>query len=366
MEHRTRRRGHGSLAPGGVLLIAAALAAVFSEVRQRVLHGASNDATPPWQAAAGGRESGIGGTAFAGVSPSSSHLHHGLHPAVRRPGVALQAEPEKQDAAWQEAAQAEQDRTQLLLQKLTSLEKTLGGERLPAEAAEARQVYEESSTQPGADVYQRLRACNERLEEGIRGLETLASTPNEAYEFAGSTRLTGIDVPVDVLPPVWDNNDPALVPGAPHVRVSLPLDDAGNLMWGSDLTPFFDDAGDRLIAFHANLPLGMKIAEVARPAEAPEVPGGQVIIVEGVGERSEAERLGIRAGDYLRAVSRMGPGIEPDMLNKFLGAPTIPLKEVLKCDDVSIEEVTDALLSHRDSPDGQLTLLFERPPSQTE
>merc|ERR1712232_22138 len=263
------------------------------------------------------------------------------HQLVKRFAVPPSAAEAEDALVWQEAAAAERERTQLLLQKLAGLQDVLGGSRLEEEAQEARRVLDEGTAGDDgafqAESFERLRACNQRLEEGIQGLETIASKPSEAYEFGKSTRLTGLDVTVDVLPPVWNQDDPALVPGAPHVRVSLPLDEAGALMWGSDLTPFFDDEGARLIAFHASIPLGMRIGVADRPAEAPEAPG-QVIVVQGVGERSEAERLGIQAGDYLRAVSFLGDGIEPDPLNAFLGAKAVPLKEVLKCDTLSIEE----------------------------
>ena len=69
---------------------------------------------------------------------------------------------------------------------------------------------------------------------------------------------------IDILPPVRETDGPALVPGAAHVRVSLPLKDNSELMWGSDLTPLYEPTGARLMCFTAFLPLGIRLVEVQR------------------------------------------------------------------------------------------------------
>lgn len=72
-------------------------------------------------------------------------------------------------------------------------------------------------------------------------------------------------------------------------------------------------------------------------------------------------RLGIQAGDLLRAVSLVGSGPEPSWLDAMLGAQAMPMKKVMKCDGSALEEVEAALESNRKSPDGRLVLLLERP-----
>ena len=79
-----------------------------------------------------------------------------------------------------------------------------------------------------------------------------------------SGRLAGDPVTIDILPPVRETDGPALVPGAAHVRVSLPLSDNSELMWGSDLTPLYEPSGARLMCFTAFLPLGLRLVEVQR------------------------------------------------------------------------------------------------------
>ena len=79
-----------------------------------------------------------------------------------------------------------------------------------------------------------------------------------------SGRLAGDPVTIDILPPVRETDGPALVPGAAHVRVSLPLKDNSELMWGSDLTPLYEPTGARLMCFTAFLPLGIRLVEVQR------------------------------------------------------------------------------------------------------
>ncbi|CAE8658005.1 unnamed protein product, partial [Polarella glacialis] len=152
----------------------------------------------------------------------------------------------------------------------------------------------------------------------------------------------------------------ALVAGAAHVRVSLPLDMNGGFMWGCDVTPLFG-GGERLMAFTAFLPLGLQLAAAPRPRDAPAAEG-EVLVVEDVARGSEAELVGILPGDVLRALSYMGQGPEPSWLDKALGAQAMPMKTVMKCDGRAVDEVTTALLSNRDSPDGMITLMLERPP----
>merc|ERR1719217_2021631 len=74
--------------------------------------------------------------------------------------------------------------------------------------------------------------------------------------------------------------------------------------WGCDLTPLFDDDGSRLMVFVASLPLEFEIGAAVRPPEAPAAPG-DLIVVEAVKPGGQAEYLGIREGDVVRAVTRM-------------------------------------------------------------
>jgi len=159
---------------------------------------------------------------------------------------------------------------------------------------------------------------------------------------------------------VRETDGPALIPGAAHVRVSLPLVDNSEVMWGCDLTPLYDETGSRLMSFTAFLPLGMRLAGQSRPAALPPA-DADLVVVEEVDLRGEADVLGIRAGDVLRAVSYVGTGPEPGWLDQMLGAKAMPMKKVMKCDGRSVEEVTEALQSNRESPDGRLVLLLERP-----
>eukprot|EP00435_Cladocopium_sp_Y103_P035745 s420_g9.t1 len=76
----------------------------------------------------------------------------------------------------------------------------------------------------------------------------------------------------------------------------------------------------------------------SRPAALPPA-DADLVVVEGVDPRSEADVLGIRAGDVLRAVSYVGTGPEPGWLDKMLGAEAMPMKKVMKCDGRSVEEV---------------------------
>ncbi|CAK0875796.1 unnamed protein product [Prorocentrum cordatum] len=267
--------------------------------------------------------------------------------------------------AWGEALEAQRERAGALLGQLAELEQKLGGAaRAGAEAAAVRAACEEGSADDQA--FERLSAANTALQAVLIELEAVARLPPVVDErpisLPQGSRLAGLDVPVDVLPPVGDFSDWALVPGAAHVRVTLPLDDNQAVLWGSDLTPYFDAGGERLMVFIAEMPLGMQIGTAERPPEAPAVSNLNAIVVEAVGERSEAERLGIRPGDFVRAVSRMGPGLEPSFFDKMLGAEPVRVKDVVKVDGLSADEVSMAMLSNRDGPDGKLTLLLERPP----
>ena len=70
---------------------------------------------------------------------------------------------------------------------------------------------------------------------GLQALQTLQNPRRKtsAPSFVpGSGRLAGDPVTIDVLPPVVETDGPALVPGAAHVRVSLPLRDNSELMLG--------------------------------------------------------------------------------------------------------------------------------------
>uniref|UniRef100_A0A7S1SEG0 PDZ domain-containing protein n=1 Tax=Alexandrium catenella TaxID=2925 RepID=A0A7S1SEG0_ALECA len=304
----------------------------------------------------------FGATTFVGLRGTSGWHRPPLlrHPDRGDPAVSLRASGEE---VWGEALEVQRERSEALLARLGDLRAKLGGRRLEGESAAVRKLREDSSG--GSDAFEKLRAANDALQGGLEGLEGIARLPPvvdaRPPSLPEDSRLAGLDVPVDVLPPVGDFGDRALVPGAPHVRVTLPLDDDQAVLWGSDLTPFFDQEGDRLMVFVAELPLGMQVGEAERPAEAP-VRSLSAIVVEAVGERGQAERLGIRPGDYLRAVSRMGDGIEPGFLDKMLGAEAVKMKDVLKVDGLTVQEVTEAILSNEGSPDGKLTLLLERPP----
>ena len=51
-------------------------------------------------------------------------------------------------------------------------------------------------------------------------------------------------------------------------------------------------------------------------------------MVDTVDPRGEADLLGIRSGDVLRAVSYVGTGPEPGWLDRMLGAEAMPMKKV--------------------------------------
>lgn len=275
--------------------------------------------------------------------------------------------PKEEDVSslWKDALVAERERSELLFAELAEV---AGEDQLEKEASALRRLGdgqfgarpEECALIWGEDEFEQLRACNDALQQGIDRLRGASRQPPPEAGPSGSGRLDGIGVAVESLPPVPTSGEFALVAGAPHVRVSLPLGLNG-LMWGSDLTPLFDEEGERLMVFVATLPLGMRIATADRPSQAPAWDGG-VIVVEAVSPSSEAERIGIRPGDFLRAVSYMAPGEEPGFLDKMLGAEAMKMPQVLKVDGLGCEEVTEALVSNTETPDGTLTLLLERPP----
>lgn len=265
---------------------------------------------------------------------------------------------------WRQALAAERERSEVIFAQLEDLQDKLTGTQLEEEASAARTIYEDCAVQWGAQEFEQLQECNNRLQDGIQRLQRGASSPAEKGSSLPSwlpkgARVEGIEVAVDSLPPVLESEGSALLAGAPHVRVSLPLDGNGGLMWGCDLTPFFDGDGDNLIAFTAFHPLGMKIAQAPRPLVAPQAEG-TVLVVEAVDEGSEAEVVGIKQGDFLRAVSYMGSGPQPSFLDGLLGAQPMQIKKILKCNDHPAQEVIDALESNKGSPDGMVTLLLER------
>ena len=65
----------------------------------------------------------------------------------------------------------------------------------------------------------------------------------------------------------------------------------------------------------------------SRPAALPPA-DADLVVVEEVDPRGEADALGIRAGDVLRAVSYVGTGPEPGWLDQMLGAEAMPMKKV--------------------------------------
>ncbi|CAL1164535.1 unnamed protein product [Cladocopium goreaui] len=258
---------------------------------------------------------------------------------------------------WQEALTAERGRAELLLSKLQDLE-DLGARESCGALAEKLQVLLKQETPASQESFDTLRSANDQLDEALKELESPRSP--SLPSVVPSSQLPGDPVTIDLLPPVRETDGPALIPGAAHVRVSLPLVDNSEVMWGCDLTPLYDETGSRLMSFTAFLPLGMRLAGQSRPAALPPA-DADLVVVEEVDLRGEADVLGIRAGDVLRAVSYVGTGPEPGWLDQMLGAKAMPMKKVMKCDGRSVEEVTEALQSNRESPDGRLVLLLERP-----
>ncbi|CAK9007338.1 unnamed protein product [Durusdinium trenchii] len=259
---------------------------------------------------------------------------------------------------WQEASQAERGRSELLLSKLEDLE-GVGSEQLRQKCLELQEAVRSLLEAEGASQssFEQLRESNDQLEEALQELQNpgRSSLPS----FVPDAALPGDPVRIDVLPPARETDGPALLPGEAHVRVSLPLVDNGEVMWGCDLTPLFEESGDRLMFFTAFLPLGLQLTSAPRPSELPG--SAELIRVEAVEPKGEAELLGIRSGDVLRAVSYVGAGPEPGWLDKMLGAEAMPMKQVMKCDGRPLEEVIEALQSNSKNPDGRLVLLLERP-----
>ena len=98
------------------------------------------------------------------------------------------------------------------------------------------------------------------------------------------------------------------------------------VMWGCDLTPLYDEVGSRLMSFTAFLPMGMQLTSFPRPSDLPG--DADLVMVEEVESKGEADVIGIQAGDILRAVSYVGTGPEPGWLDKMLGAEAMPMKKV--------------------------------------
>ncbi|CAE7244484.1 unnamed protein product [Symbiodinium natans] len=268
------------------------------------------------------------------------------------------------EAIWQEALQAERDRSELLLGKLEDLE-GLGA----ADDAQDRRrsLQEELSSFLATEVpqtqssFEKLKNYNDELDEALQSLQNPRRKTSMPSFVPTSGRLAGDPVTIDILPPVRETDGPALVPGAAHVRVSLPLSDNSELMWGSDLTPLYEPSGARLMCFTAFLPLGLRLVEVQRPLDVPKADADLVVVLS-VDPKSEADMLGIQVGDIVRAVSFVGQGPDPGWLDKMLGAEAMPMQQVMKCDGRSADEVTEALDSNRENRDGRLVLLLERPP----
>eukprot|EP00434_Breviolum_minutum_P031188 symbB.v1.2.027581.t1/scaffold2840.1/size69153/6 len=258
---------------------------------------------------------------------------------------------------WQEAYDTERSRSDLLLSKLKDLE-DLGARESCGALEEVLQDLLEQSPLASQESFDALRRANDQLDEALQELQS-PRLPSSLPSLVPSSKLPGDPVTIDVLPPVRETDGPALVPGAAHVRVSLPLVDNSEVMWGCDLTPLYDEVGSRLMSFTAFLPMGMQLTSFPRPSDLPG--DADLVMVEEVESKGEADVIGIQAGDILRAVSYVGTGPEPGWLDKMLGAEAMPMKKVMKCDGRSIDEVTDALQSNRDSPDGRLVLLLERP-----
>ncbi|CAE7727150.1 unnamed protein product [Symbiodinium necroappetens] len=267
------------------------------------------------------------------------------------------------EALWQEALQAERSRSELLLGKFEDLE-GLGAaddaqDRRSSLKEELSGLLKEELPKTQA-AFEKLKGYNDELDEALQLLQNPRRKTSAPSFVPTSGRLAGDPVTIDILPPVRETDGPALVPGAAHVRVSLPLKDNSELMWGSDLTPLYEPTGARLMCFTAFLPLGIRLVEVQRPLDVPRIDADLVVVLS-VDPKSEAETLGIQVGDIVRAVSFVWAGPEPGWLDKMLGAEAMPMQQVMKCDGRSAAEVTEALESNRENLDGRLVLLLERP-----
>lgn len=265
---------------------------------------------------------------------------------------------------WEEALVTERSRSEVLLSTLDELGDTILGTGVEDELVAARKFFAEWESGPGSqESFEQLRACNDQLQKSLRAvgapeIKVVSSAPSLIP--GGTDRLPGDAVKLEILPPVKTSSEPALVAGAPHVRVSLPLMFNGGLMWGCDISPLFDTSGDRLMVFTAFLPIGMGLQSVPRPPNVPQAPG-DLVVVDFVSPGGEADELGIQEGDVLRAVSYMGLGPQPGLLDSFMGAKPELMKQVKKCDGLPVQEVRDALNSNREAPEGMINLLMERP-----
>lgn len=264
---------------------------------------------------------------------------------------------------WNEALVTEQSRSEVLLSQLDELGDAITGSAVENEFEAARKFFAEWESRPGSqEAFEQLRACNDQLQKSLKavqapGQKVVSSAPSLIP--GGTDRLPGDAVKREIMPPVTKSDEPALVAGAPHVRVSLPLMFNGGLMWGCDISPLFDSTGDRLMVFTAFLPIGMSLRSVPRPPDVPQAPG-DLVVVDFVSPGGEADELGIEEGDFLRAVSYMDDGPQPGLLDSFLGAKPEFMKQVKKCDGLSVQEVRDALNSNREAPEGMINLLLER------
>ena len=72
--------------------------------------------------------------------------------------------------------------------------------------------------------------------------------------------------------------------------------------------------------------MGMQLTSFPRPSDLPG--DADLVMVEEVESKGEADVIGIQAGDILRAVSYVGTGPEPGWLDKMLGAEAMPMKKV--------------------------------------
>jgi len=286
------------------------------------------------------------------------------------------------EALLTQAMELERDRSELLLSQLDILDEDVVEERVPQDVIdEVKQLLQMATSAGTGKLYKPLQESNNRLQESINKASRAASEPEEEEEAQPSslpsflpkwakTRLAGMEVSVDELPPVVASDEAAVIAQAAIVRVTMPLGDLGGfneLLWGADVTPFYDEEGDRLMVFivpfsFGPYPVGLKFSNGPRPAEAP-IGQGDAVRVESVIEGSDADKAGIKAGDYLRAFSYMKDPPEPSFIDNILGAtgPAEPLKAVHKCDAWEVAEVEKALLTNKGSPDDEITLLLERP-----
>eukprot|EP00403_Amphidinium_massartii_P010790 CAMPEP_0178410256 /NCGR_PEP_ID=MMETSP0689_2-20121128/20884_1 /TAXON_ID=160604 /ORGANISM="Amphidinium massartii, Strain CS-259" /LENGTH=360 /DNA_ID=CAMNT_0020031423 /DNA_START=48 /DNA_END=1130 /DNA_ORIENTATION=+ len=323
-------------------------------------------------------------SSLAGNSISSSGLRR-TSELPRSSRIALAAsEDDEVEALLVEALELESDRSELLLSQIDIMNPDTVSKPVPQEAIdEVRQLLDMAKAGGSGKLFKPLQTSNNKLQESIsianqkepvvEEQPVISSLPSYLPKWY-KQRPAGLDINVDVLPPVPRSEDPAVIGQAANLRVTMPIFDLGGLdelLWGADVTPFFDDDGDQLIVIILPFslgpyPAGVRLANADRPLVAPEGKGNTVV-VESVIEGSEADKAGIKAGDYLRAFSYMKDPQEPSFLDQtidnFLGStgPDAPLKAVIKCDTWAVEDVEKKLLTNRNSPDGEITLLLERP-----